>query len=981
LTAYAMALGDTPRALQTAPTATKRSARKRAVKRARLPRAETAPATATPIADDDSYTRQRYFQAVKRLGVNSLARHILERAVSYAARAGRTPKAPPLLDYFALLCGTLSSGRDSKSRRFSPTLLFDWLVEEASQSRVEEFLRSRLTSQPSTPNPDVAPSAYAVVERAEAFARDSHISELFSARHIIAAMVTDVDLAIRRQLKQELGVDITDFRFRLLDYVKSERPDEAEFWERVLTGNIFTNLFTISGFNSDAPSTVHSDPLGIRADVEAFARLICFDQTPPPLSIGLFGDWGSGKSTFMESLQREIASLAASQPSDVSRTAAENAPRFVKNIVQIRFNAWHFADANLWASLTAVFFDQLRRGGHGHEKSADYQDLIGKVADRVRSLEAGAQHAEKTFEEAQHKSEAAQKALDTAQTQLAASDFAVASEQIQKGLKSISDDNKETLQKVGKMVYGDDLSDLKAFTAAAIDASTIPGKVALVARVLMAGNWATYLAVGAVIVVAVFGIGSDAIDATNYVPLWTQKLLAWCSGSLAAMLALGHCLKIAKPILDGAWNYAKVIEEAREKLTKEIRDKRQEAAEAASSMAIAELQLKAARSNLLAYGQGADAGAPGTILRYFLFEDGDVRDYDKQVGIISRARRSFEQLDAIVKSARKGDLSAPEGTTVAKFPVPDRIVLYIDDLDRCTHDQVYAVLQAIHLLLFFELFVVVVGVDFQWIEGAITKHFEAGLDGPEAKEKPELTRRKRAIDYLEKIFQIPFWLRRLTTTNDDGSTTEGPYGRYVRELLKDNARIEPAPVPEPNPRPEPGAEPGHDPEPGPPRPPINDDSSNNEDSSNEIALESMRLEDEEIEFLASRVIGTVASKSPRAVKRLINVYRIVRARLDASELEAFLGRNGKVPLYPIAALMVAVETGQPVEIADTLFTTVKSLDPSDRLGGAWIPPERAEGLGEAISSVEQLCRPTGATVENYLKMARIVRRYSFNQSF
>jgi len=36
-----------------------------------------------------------------------------------------------------------------------------------------------------------------------------------------------------------------------------------------------------------------------------------------------------------------------------------------------------------------------------------------------------------------------------------------------------------------------------------------------------------------------------------------------------------------------------------------------------------------------------------------------------------------------------------------------RIVLYIDDLDRCPPDSVADVLQAIHMLLFFPLFVVV----------------------------------------------------------------------------------------------------------------------------------------------------------------------------------------------------------------------------------------------------------------------------------
>src|SRR5262249_20514794 len=124
-----------------------------------------------------------------------------------------------------------------------------------------------------------------------------------------------------------------------------------------------------------------------------------------------------------------------------------------------------------------------------------------------------------------------------------------------------------------------------------------------------------------------------------------------------------------------------------------------------------------------------------------------------------------------------------------------------------------AVLQAIHLLLAFELFVVVVGVDVQWIEGAVEKHFEGNttterliaadtVNGKaltsdavkaeiaEALKSLQQLRRKRAADYLEKIFQIPFWLDRLRTQAVHGGTPGGTYGAYVRDLLKKNETAE-----------------------------------------------------------------------------------------------------------------------------------------------------------------------------------------------
>jgi hypothetical protein len=163
----------------------------------------------------------------------------------------------------------------------------------------------------------------------------------------------------------------------------------------------------------------------------------------------------------------------------------------------------------------------------------------------------------------------------------------------------------------------------------------------------------------------------------------------------------------------------------------------------------------------------------------------------------------------------------------------------------------------------------------------------------------------------------------------------------------------------------------------------------------------MRLEKGEIDILASSEIGLIASKSPRSVKRLVNIYRIVRARLSEAELEDFLGQDSKTPLYPIVALLAAVETGQSVEVADALYAALKLLDGPERLDAVWtaveqpvdgVPNNRqdalkhitqikigAPDLGLAIQSVDRLCRPKGATVEIYLKLARVVRRYSFNR--
>ena len=103
-------------------------------------------------------------------------------------------------------------------------------------------------------------------------------------------------------------------------------------------------------------------------------------------------------------------------------------------------------------------------------------------------------------------------------------------------------------------------------------------------------------------------------------------------------MALWQAFDRAKPILDGAWKYAKAVEDARAKLTLEVekasgsRGARRQGPDSRSSAGLG------ARTARQSHRDGMPADLPSTVLRYFLFEDGDIRDYDKQVSIVSAAR-------------------------------------------------------------------------------------------------------------------------------------------------------------------------------------------------------------------------------------------------------------------------------------------------------------------------------------------------------
>ena len=70
------------------------------------------------------------------------------------------------------------------------------------------------------------------------------------------------------------------------------------------------------------------------------------------------------------------------------------------------------------------------------------------------------------------------------------------------------------------------------------------------------------------------------------------------------------------------------------------------------------------------------------------------------------------------------------------------------------------VLQAVHLLLALDLFVVVVGVDARWLLRSVESQYEKLLSQSGESRTDDL--RASPQDYLEKIFNIPFALPRMS---------------------------------------------------------------------------------------------------------------------------------------------------------------------------------------------------------------------------
>ncbi|MHC4945827.1 MAG: P-loop NTPase fold protein, partial [Planctomycetota bacterium] len=90
------------------------------------------------------------------------------------------------------------------------------------------------------------------------------------------------------------------------------------------------------------------DRLEIRSEVHALADAITANDMDPPLVVGVFGGWGSGKSFVLHLLQERLLKIRSDNLSDPVKR--ETFP-YVGHPYLIQFDAWTYAKSNLWASL------------------------------------------------------------------------------------------------------------------------------------------------------------------------------------------------------------------------------------------------------------------------------------------------------------------------------------------------------------------------------------------------------------------------------------------------------------------------------------------------------------------------------------------------------------------------------------------------------------------------------------------------------
>ncbi|MET0684016.1 MAG: P-loop NTPase fold protein [Solirubrobacteraceae bacterium] len=713
-------------------------------------------------------------------------------------------------------------------------------------------------------------------------------------RHLLAAALTQPDERFEEHLFDELRVTSGELRAALRGAVARLTPGEpAAVWDQILAGAADAAALELAGgVSSDLVDPTQGidlerDRLGVRDYVTMFATVIADRNTPMPLSIGLFGEWGSGKSYFMGLLRGQVKTLADS-PDD----------RYCREIVQIGFNAWHYADSNLWASLGDEIFEQLAGPGETTDARADRlrEDLAERLQ-RRRELETATVRAREETVRLQNE-------LDTA---IAAGDIGA------RGLVEAvlqSDTLGGEFKKASKALGVSDAAEQGQLLAEELRGA--PSDARVLARVFSGRRGALLLAVaalGALAVAAGAIFARDAIAAAGVAALGVVvPAVMW----FAARARTG--LRLLRDVA------AKVRAQTDKKVAKELTALRKAEAEER----VAQTQLEEVDAQVAALGGELAALDPGRRLYSFVAERAASEDYRRQLGLISTIRKDFEALIGLMDEWRAAEKKG--GKPDGRRPI-DRIVLYIDDLDRCSSKQVVEVLQAVHLLLALDLFVVVVGVDPRWLLRSLRREYEAMLTTEG--EPPEQDRWWEATpqDYLEKIFNLPFALPRMSRDN---------FGLLIRSLAEreeppaDDAGgeeevvvVAEAPAAE-------GA---------PPEAPALEQQALEAaavipvEAESEVAAVQAGAEPPPARGLSEPELQLITAlapliETPREAKRVMNLYRLIRSTRNLAPAASFLGGEQEPGEYEAVVVLLGLLSGHA-----RLLEAVLIAPPADGVAG------------------------------------------------
>jgi KAP-like P-loop domain-containing protein len=221
------------------------------------------------------------------------------------------------------------------------------------------------------------------------------IAQWQSARETLFTQLPERVGLVLSGMPKDFALPTDDSHFLEITLPKEEdvQTDDAE-------GSIAYS-FTVSSFHKDQPA--HKDELGVEDYANAIARFLLHKETQAPLTIGIHGPWGKGKSSFMRLIERELikelnretritswidagkslleaeARIQPGIPDEAKKEECDKAKKIQTDlwtlmsvearVISVWFNAWQFEDAKqIWAGLASQISGAMERALPWHSR-------------------------------------------------------------------------------------------------------------------------------------------------------------------------------------------------------------------------------------------------------------------------------------------------------------------------------------------------------------------------------------------------------------------------------------------------------------------------------------------------------------------------------------------------------------------------------------------------------------------------------------
>jgi predicted KAP-like P-loop ATPase len=684
--------------------------------------------------------------------------------------------------------------------------------------------------------------------------------------------MTDAVLLMLQKLPERVGIVMSGLPKSVTDEIRGEYVHFLTLPEDKVPMLSQTLL-------NDTPAG--PDRLKIVDEVQALADAIALKEMNPPLVIGIFGGWGSGKSFVLHLIEERLQELRCQGIGD-GDNATQNFP-FVGHPYLIRFDAWTFAKSNLWASLMQTTLVELdRQLSLEHElaqqlnldlkEKSDVWRLLGELTDKQRDrllkTELGKRAIQKAADFAKRGSPGClwgeleklrheeKKHLTTEEDNLR--ELRVQQSAAQRELEAeVNMELSADASKTAWMPVWQEIADLvrdEFDESGARTFNEVIGSVPFFKKFWL-GLTKLSLPAAAFMVLAIAG---------GFLVSYIDPLFEWWGRATGVVVAM------TAPMLR-AWDWfekrrdayeqrlaiaqASMDKQREERINERIRIADTNTPGAKVAALTAKVEDTEARVDRIRARLGVTGHSRS--LNDFLKTRIEEGLYQKELGLLDQIQGDIQELsDTLLPSRARGTVEPDKLKEL--FPRGDpRVVLLIDDLDRCPPDKVVEVLEAAQLLVKTRLFVVVIAMDVRYVTRALEAQYENVL---------VRSGEPSGLDYIEKIIQIPYRVRTVSAL-------------AIRSFLRSQMEIvepeEPATLDE-------QAVP-------PPTTSVGEDDTADEQakkarlstSARSSQAESTDLPQEVIQFepneyTAISAACSVLAVSPRTMKRLVNVFKLLK---------------------------------------------------------------------------------------------------------